>query len=91
MAYRDSWNEVLPKAQARFYSKHYANWRDQSIDDEKIYDRMEELENKIHYKVSNRVYSDRRKAVRAWKKKNKGLTGTLLELQEKFADFYASY
>ena len=91
LTYSDSWNEVLPKAQARFYSKHYANWRDQSIDDEKIYDRMEELENKIHYKVSNRVYSDRRKAVRAWKKKNKGLTGTLLELQEKFADFYASY
>ena len=42
-------------------------------------------------KVSSIVYSNRRKAIRVWKKKNKGLTGTLLELQEDFADFYEQY
>ena len=91
MAYRNSWNEVLPKAQARFYGKHYAeHYSGGGHPDEKIFDRMEELGEKVMEKTSNRVYSDRRKAVRAWKKKNKGLTGTLLELQQKFADFYAS-
>ena len=94
LAYRNSWNEVLPKAQARFYGKHYTDYYSYAGDqvgDEKISDRMEELGQKVMDKASNRVYSDRRKALRAWKKKNKGLTGTLLELQEAFADFYEQY
>ena len=87
------WNQVLPKAQARFYGKYYDRYSQNEFNEDelKIEDRMNELSNKIQYKVSNIVFSDRNKAVRAWKKKNKGLTGTLLELQEDFADFYEQY
>ena len=71
MAYRNSWNEVLPKAQARFYGKYYAEHYSGGHPDEKISDRMDELGEKVMDKASNRVYSDRRKALRAWKKKNR--------------------
>ena len=92
MAYSNVWNPVLPKAQARFYSKHYSDYYSAyGLEDEKISDKMEELAMKVNEKVSNRIVSDRTKAVRVWKKKNKGLTGTLLELQEDFADFYEQY
>ena len=86
------WNQVLPKAQARFYGKYYDRYSQNELDEDelKISDRMDELGQKVMDKVSNIVFSDRNKAVRAWKKKNKGLTGTLLELQEAFADFYTS-
>ena len=90
MGYRNDYTDFLSSKQNRFYNKHIGDYRDRSAN-ERVADKMEALEDKLMEGVSNSVGNSRRKGMRAWKSKNKGMTGSLNALQKKFADFYEQF
>ena len=71
MAYRNDYTDFLTRKQSDFFQKHHVRGYD-NIEFQEDADKFEKLETKLTDGISNSVYKSRNKAIREFKKKEKG-------------------
>ena len=84
--YHEDFTGIMTPTQGKWYIKA----RLKGFDDlsRKDQDKWEGLEEKIMMGVSSEVQKHHTKMFREWKKKNKGMTGTLTEFKKSFEKYY---
>ena len=84
--YHEDFTGIMTPTQGKWYIKA----RLKGFDDlsRKDQDKWEGLEEKIMVGVGNEVQKHHTNMFREWKKKNKGMTGTLKEFKKSFETFY---
>ena len=91
MAMDGDWTEyggyrVLTAREDKYYQKHINSYRDGNYDS-----RMEMIEQKIMEKGSTIEFKLLEKALKDFKKQNKGKTGTIKQFDDEFSKFWDNY
>ena len=89
MIYEDDFTEVITEKESRWYVKaRQKDFREMSRKDQ---DKREAIDEKLMGGINNLLGKQHTKIFNIWKGANKGMTGSMEELQGSFRDFYESY